>query len=88
MRNEGLVALTRGISASLIGLLHPIVFFPMYEKMKLYFRANNPQMYTSDDVRLSTRHILTASIVSKVCASLVSYPHEVLRSRLQYEHDR
>lgn len=85
-RNEGILALTNGISASLIGLLHPLVFFPMYEKLKIYFRESNPDLYTSKDDKLANKHILMASIVSKVSASIVSYPHEVLRSRLQYEH--
>jgi hypothetical protein len=38
VENEGFFALWKGISASFLGLLHPVVFFPLYEKSKLTMR--------------------------------------------------
>jgi hypothetical protein len=35
---EGIRALFKGVQASVIGVVHPIVFFPAYEKLKIYFR--------------------------------------------------
>jgi solute carrier family 25 folate transporter 32 len=37
-KKEGLLALYRGAPASMIGVLHPLVFFPSYEKLKIYFK--------------------------------------------------
>ena len=48
VRNEGILSLSNGISASFIGLLHPVVFFPIYEKLKERFRENNPEMCLSE----------------------------------------
>ena len=36
---------------------------------------------------MSLKYILLATITSKVGSSLVSYPHEVLRSRLMYQKE-
>jgi len=35
--------------------------------------------------KLSTKNLVFSTVVSKVIASSVSYPHEVLRSRMMYE---
>jgi hypothetical protein len=35
---EGFRALYRGLPASMIGIFHPLVFFPIYEKSKMYFK--------------------------------------------------
>ena len=37
-QKEGFTALYRGMGASLIGVSNPIVFFPVYESMKFYFK--------------------------------------------------
>lgn len=79
-RNEGFLALYNGFSASMFGVLHPLLFFPMYEKLKIYFMKN---FETRE--KLSIKYILLATIISKVGSSAVSYPHEVLRSRLMYQ---
>ena len=79
---EGPRALFKGISASLMGLMHPIVYFPLYEQGKRYIRASNPELYKSENDKLLARHIIVSTVFSKIAASLASYPHEVLRSRL------
>ena len=71
----------KGFSATMIGILHPIIFFPVYEKLKLYFKKNFEPIESQN---LSSKYIVISSILGKVISSLVSYPHEVLRSRLQY----
>ena len=78
IKTEGLSALFKGVQASLLGIVHPLVFFPMYEKLKIFFRMN----YDSDKDKLSNKYILASSIISKVAASFCCYPHEVLRARL------
>jgi solute carrier family 25 folate transporter 32 len=77
-KNEGPKALYKGFSATMIGIIHPIVFFPLYEKLKIYCKQN----YDQDSENLSTKYIVACTITSKLIASAISYPHEVLRSRM------
>ena len=37
-QREGMIALYQGLSASMIGVLHPLIYFPLYEKSKIYFQ--------------------------------------------------
>ena len=79
---EGYSALFKGVSASMIGVIHPLVFFPIYESTKFYLKNNFEEPGAE---KLSTKNLLFSSIVSKVIACSISYPHEVLRSRLMYD---
>ena len=79
INKEGVGALYKGISASYIGIIHPLVFFPVYEKSKIYFLNNYEQKGTE---KLSAKYIFIASTLSKTLASVASYPHEILRARL------
>jgi solute carrier family 25 folate transporter 32 len=56
-----------------------LVFFPCYEKLKIYFKAQSGQE------KLSSFYILLATFISKTLASTLSYPHEVVRARIQYK---
>ena len=78
---EGFKGMYRGLGPSLLGLIHVAVQFPLYERMKRYLNGQEP---TTDKVSLM-KNVLVASTVSKVTASLATYPHEVLRTRLQRE---
>ena len=75
------MVLYKGLPASFLGILHPLVFFPIYEKQKLYYK----QKYQPNETKLSTKYIMISSIISKFIASAVSYPHEVLRARIYFE---
>jgi solute carrier family 25 (mitochondrial folate transporter), member 32 len=81
IKGEGVLALWKGLPPTLLGIIHPLVFFPLYEKLKIYFRENMDK----DASKLSTKYIVASTLISKVLASAVSYPHEVLRSRIQYK---
>lgn len=81
VKHEGFLSLYKGVPASCFGLLHPLVFFPVYEKQKIYYKNK----YEKDNDKLSTIYILASSTTSKFIASAVSYPHEVLRARKYYE---
>lgn len=69
---EGFLAFYSGLSSAMLGLPHVAIHFPLYEKLKFLW-APEKQWYG----------ILAASIVSKVVASTITYPHEVIRSRNQ-----
>ena len=77
----GISIFWRGISASLFGLSHVAVQFPVYEWIKEYFQtqSHNGPHKRQDCTSLE---ILLASGASKMCASLLTYPHEVLRSKM------
>lgn len=75
-KEEGLVGFYKGLGASLLGLTHVAIQFPMYEYLKMECRA-----YRKGEEHI--QDILATSVISKLSASLLTYPHEMLRSRLQ-----
>jgi solute carrier family 25 folate transporter 32 len=77
-RNEGTAALYQGLSASAVGVLHPIIYFPLYEKSKIYCLKN---FEPPGSEKLSHRYVMMSAIVCKAMTSLLTYPHEVVRSR-------
>ncbi|KAL7751759.1 hypothetical protein RI367_002758 [Sorochytrium milnesiophthora] len=94
-QKEGIAGFYKGLGTSLLGVSHAAVHFPTYEKLKLIMgnfettgklslRANAD---SSTPQRLSTASLLVASCISKMIASMITYPHEVLRTRLQNQTD-
>ncbi|KAM0753541.1 mitochondrial carrier [Meredithblackwellia eburnea MCA 4105] len=77
-RTEGPSIFYRGLLPSLIGVSHIAVQFPLYERLKVY---NRPL----DGSDISSSVILFCSSLSKMVASVATYPHEVLRTRLQIQ---
>ena len=77
---EGFLAYYKGLNASLLGLSHVAIQFPIYEGLKERARAYRGKEESLIDLLLS-------SITAKVVASSITYPHEVLRARLQYSHE-
>ncbi|KAG6899687.1 hypothetical protein C0993_007948, partial [Termitomyces sp. T159_Od127] len=75
-RSEGLKAFYRGLLPSLMGIAHVAVQFPLYEQLKLVAQGDSDQP-------LSSEMILVCSAASKMTASVATYPHEVVRTRLQ-----
>jgi len=79
VHEEGLFALWNGATAQLIGVAHVAVQFPLYEATKKYLMEYRKKSHNS----LTTLDIIFCSSLSKLIASTVAYPHEVLRSRMQ-----
>jgi solute carrier family 25 folate transporter 32 len=77
VREEGLRGMYKGLSASLLGITHVVVQFPIYEELKLSIQEQR------QGNKLGPADLVFASATSKLIASTVTYPHEVLRSRLQ-----
>ncbi|KAI0036471.1 mitochondrial carrier domain-containing protein [Vararia minispora EC-137] len=77
-RTEGIAAFYRGLLPSLLGIAHVAVQFPLYEKLKRYAQRHNPPGSS-----LQSYQFLLCSATSKMVASVVTYPHEVVRTRLQ-----
>lgn len=76
--NEGFSAFYRGLTASFLGLSHVAIQFPLYEYLKMIFRGKD-----KNEMDESVIELMGASILAKSTASIVTYPHEVVRSRLQ-----
>jgi solute carrier family 25 folate transporter 32 len=75
-QTHGPTVFWRGMSANLMGLSHVAIQFPTYEFLKSMAQNSHP---TEPE---SAWELLLASGLAKLCASLISYPHEVLRSRM------
>lgn len=79
-RTEGIRSFYSGLGPALLGLLHVAVQFPLYELLKGYLNIDETGSKVSQ-----APQILTASVLAKVCASTISYPHEVIRTRTQIQ---
>lgn len=94
-RAEGPRAFYRGLVPSLLGIAHVAVQFPLYEQLKIWAReltfiGKYYQMSLNffptegdSDRPLTSQTILLCSAMSKMTASIATYPHEVVRTRLQ-----
>lgn len=76
-RREGMRGMFKGLSASFLGVIHVAVQFPIYESMKESAAQRHPTQ------QLTKTDLLLCAGGSKFIASCVSYPHEVIRSRIQ-----
>jgi solute carrier family 25 (mitochondrial folate transporter), member 32 len=84
-RSEGIAAFYSGLAPALLGLTHVAIQFPLYEYFKQQFTGLEMGAAPANDQRSWTNvvGILSATLLSKVCATSATYPHEVLRTRLQ-----
>lgn len=79
--NEGLGAFYSGLAPALLGLTHVAIQFPLYEYFKMKFTGLEMGQATEENSHWLG--ILGSTILSKICATSATYPHEVLRTRLQ-----
>jgi solute carrier family 25 folate transporter 32 len=83
-RTEGLRAFYSGLAPALLGLSHVAIQFPLYEYFKQRFTGlSMGENTTESDSESHWIGILSATFLSKICATSATYPHEVLRTRLQ-----
>lgn len=83
-RTEGLRSFYSGLTPALLGLTHVAIQFPLYEVFKQKFTGLGAGNHESaEDKRSHYYGLAFAVFLSKVCASTATYPHEVVRTRLQ-----
>lgn len=87
-RVEGVPGFYRGLVPALFGVSHGALQFMAYEKLKIIrsrsvheIRGNNAKVDTTRI--LGNFDLLVLSSLSKVFAGCVTYPYQVVRSRLQ-----
>jgi solute carrier family 25 folate transporter 32 len=84
--SEGIKSFYSGLTPALLGLSHVAVQFPAYEYLKTKFTGEGmggALSSTQDSGTPQWVGVLSASILSKILASSATYPHEVIRTRLQ-----
>jgi len=80
--SEGLSSFYSGLTPALLGLSHVAVQFPTYEFLRTTFTGHGMGEIQEGE-KAHWAGILSASILSKILASSATYPHEVIRTRLQ-----
>lgn len=87
-RAEGFRSFYSGLTPAILGLTHVAVQFPLYEFFKMQFTGYGIGEHPPEDTQSNWIGISCATFLSKVCASTATYPHEVLRTRLQTQQRR
>ncbi|AMD20734.1 HDL010Wp [Eremothecium sinecaudum] len=84
-KTEGLKVFYLGLVPSLFGLFHVAIQFPVYEKLKrlLYYNTTVGGMEGGEENDVNLGRLIIASCASKIVASTITYPHEILRTRMQ-----
>ncbi|ODV89226.1 hypothetical protein CANCADRAFT_3858 [Tortispora caseinolytica NRRL Y-17796] len=89
MRNEGIKGLYRGLTASYLGVVESTLQWILYERMKTFVSQKEQSRQargleiTTTDKFLGWAAKSGAAGLAKVVASILTYPHEVLRTRLR-----
>ncbi|KAJ9612327.1 mitochondrial FAD carrier protein flx1 [Cladophialophora chaetospira] len=76
-KTEGVRGFFHGLTPTLFGVTHGALYFTAYEKIKLW-RKRSKQSET-----LSNVDTIVASSLSKTFAGTLTYPHQLVRARMQ-----
>ncbi|WWD21583.1 hypothetical protein CI109_106069 [Kwoniella shandongensis] len=82
IRKEGFVGLYRGLSASYLGVSEGVIQWVLYERFKR-IGATSTSSLEQQPLLSYIGSIVGASGGAKAVASLITYPHEVIRTRLR-----
>jgi solute carrier family 25 folate transporter 32 len=90
LKSEGFVGLYRGIVPGLFGTLNGTIQMVCYEKLKVFWlshlKRKAKKLNSQDEPKLETFHFSTFSSLSKFFAVVCTYPFQLMRSRLQDQH--
>ncbi|XP_061182310.1 solute carrier family 25 member 32-like isoform X1 [Saccostrea echinata] len=80
---EGVLGLYKGFIPGMFGISHGAIQFVCYEEMKTKY---NNFKQRPIDYRLNSAEYIAFAALSKIIAATVTYPYQVVRSRLQDQH--
>ncbi|CAG0924018.1 unnamed protein product [Notodromas monacha] len=80
---EGLRGLYKGLVPGFCGVIHGSLQFMAYEELKIQCNTFYSRPRTSS---LSTSEYLACAAVSKMFAAVLTYPHQVVRARMQDQY--
>uniref|UniRef100_A0A8C7ZYW0 Solute carrier family 25 member 32 n=1 Tax=Oryzias sinensis TaxID=183150 RepID=A0A8C7ZYW0_9TELE len=83
-RNEGVPGLYRGFVPGLFGTSHGALQFMAYEELK---RGYNKHKKVPSEAKLNALEYITMAALSKIFAVATTYPYQVVRARLQDQHN-
>lgn len=87
-QNEGIRAFYSGLTASYLGIAETVIYFVIYEYLRSIIWERRQSKPTTSSSICGTFHVsdcVIASAVSKTIATVLAYPHEVVRTRMR-EH--
>lgn len=84
-RHEGLPGLYKGYVPGLFGTSHGALQFMAYEELK---RDYNKYRKAPSDAKLNALEYIVMAALSKIFAVATTYPYQVVRARLQDQHNR
>eukprot|EP00474_Spongospora_subterranea_P005092 CRZ05550.1 hypothetical protein [Spongospora subterranea] len=85
LSNEGLLAFYRGITPALILTLNPAIQFMVYDKLKSWWmRIRRKQLGNVEDFHLTAMESFLIGAISKVVATVITYPYIMAKTRMQY----
>ncbi|CAL1610560.1 unnamed protein product [Knipowitschia caucasica] len=84
-RHEGVAGLYKGYVPGLFGTSHGALQFMAYEELK---RDYNKYRKAPSDAKLSALEYITMAALSKIFAVATTYPYQVIRARLQDQHNK
>lgn len=87
IKTEGWRGLYKGLSASYLGLIETMFQFTLYEHTKNIV-LDKKRSGGDRNAMLSAGETFQISGISKLLASILTYPHEVIRTRLREQSDR
>ena len=86
-KQYGFLGFYRGLSASYFGISETVIHFVIYEHAKKRLRVY--RQHTGLEKNLTGHNIFSDFMIaagfSKTVASIIAYPHEVVRTRLRQE---
>ncbi|XP_048697413.1 solute carrier family 25 member 32 isoform X2 [Caretta caretta] len=82
---EGIRGLYKGFVPGLFGTSHGALQFMAYENLKLRYNKHRNRLL---DTKLTALEYITMAALSKIFAVSATYPYQVVRARLQDQHNR